>query len=121
MSKLSQQTVSDSAAERRKSLREALVVRLEYRTVDELFSDFTANINEGGIFVESESPHELGTIVSLQFRLPGSVDPIRARGIVVHVSDGTDTGVQGMGIEFEALDSDTRQRVNDLVKALRAR
>ena len=111
----------DSGAERRKASREALVVRLEYQTVDELFSDFTTNINEGGMFVESESPRELGSSVSMQFRLPGSAEPIVARGVVVHVTDGSDTGVPGMGIEFETLDAATRQRINELVRGLRAR
>jgi uncharacterized protein (TIGR02266 family) len=117
----SQQAASNAGAERRKASREALVVRLEYQTVDELFSDFSTNINEGGMFIESEAPRELGSNVSMQFRLPGSEEPITARGIVVHVSDGSDTGVPGMGIEFEKLDAATRQRINELVKGLRAR
>lgn len=121
MAKASQHVVSKGGAERRKSSREALVVRLEYQTVDELFSDFTSNINEGGVFVESENPCELGTSVNLQFRLPGSEEPVTASGIVVHVTDGDEDGMPGMGIEFEALDASARQRVNDLVKALRTR
>ena len=121
MGKTTQHAVTDAGAERRKASREALVVRLEYETVDKLFSDFTRNINEGGIFVESENPQELGSSVRLQFRLPGSEEPMAARGTVVHVSDGGTTGVPGMGIEFEALDAPTRQRINELVKALRAR
>ncbi|MBW2267618.1 MAG: TIGR02266 family protein [Deltaproteobacteria bacterium] len=125
MGKTNQQAASDvgsrAAAERRKSTREALVVRVEYETIDELFSDFAHNINEGGLFVESDTPRELGSSVSLQFRLPGSEEPITARGIVVHVTEGDETGVPGMGIEFEPLDADTRQRVNELVKALRSR
>ena len=121
MGKANEQAATDAGAERRKSSREALVVRLEYRTVDELFSDFTSNINEGGIFVESESPQELGSSVTLQVRLPGSGEPITARGVVVHVTDGDATGVPGMGIEFETFDAATRQRINELVQALRAR
>ncbi len=110
-----------SGAERRKTPREDLTVRVEYATVDELFSDFARNINEGGIFVESDQPQELGTEVELQFRLPGSEEPIAARGLVVHVSDGSEDGQRGMGIEFGELDPETRARVNDLVRALRAR
>ena len=45
----------EASAERRKSERTDLVVRVDYQTVDELFSEFARNINEGGLFVESEA------------------------------------------------------------------
>ena len=106
--------------DRRKSQRTDLVVRVDYQTVDELFSDFARNINEGGIFVETETPHPLGTGVDLQFRLPGGDEPIRVKGIVVHVSDGEDGESPGLGIEFDSLDGPTRQRINQLVRKLRA-
>ncbi|NRA09000.1 MAG: hypothetical protein HRU02_12655, partial [Myxococcales bacterium] len=43
--------------ERRKSTRSDFFVRVEYRTVDQFFSDFARNINEGGLFVGTENPH----------------------------------------------------------------
>ncbi len=106
--------------DRRKSRRADLVVRVDYQTVDELFSDFARNINEGGIFVETTTPHPLGTVVDLQFKLPGSDEPVRVKGSVVHVSDGEDGESPGLGIEFENLDAPTRQRINELVRKLRA-
>lgn len=105
--------------DRRKSQRADLVVRVDYQTVDELFSDFARNINERGIFVETEMPHPLGTGVDLQFRLPGSDEPVRVKGSVVHISDGEDGGAPGLGIEFENLDGPTRQQINELVRKLR--
>ena len=106
--------------DRRKSQRADLVVRVDYQTVDQLFSDFARNINEGGIFVETETHHETGTGVDLQFKLPGSDEPVRVKGVVVHVSDGRGAEPPGLGIEFEHLDNPTRQRINDLVRKLRA-
>ena len=107
------------ARDRRRSERAELLVRLEYRTVDALFSEFARNINEGGIFVETETPAERGSRVDLQFRLPGSDQPISARGIVVRVAEPGSGGPPGMGIEFESLDSDSRERINQLVRRLR--
>ena len=108
-----------SSDERRKAPREALVVKVEYETVDQLFTDFSANINEGGIFIESDAPQPPGTRIELEFRLPGTAMPIAAHGMVVHVSDG-DTGVRGMGVEFEPLDPGMRRRVDALVRSLRS-
>jgi type IV pilus assembly protein PilZ len=88
--------------------------------VDELFSDFARNINEGGIFVETESPHDVGTSVDLQFKLPGSDEPVRVTGTVVHQSAGSPGDPPGMGIEFSELDAPTRDRINGLVRKLRA-
>ena len=105
--------------DRRKSQRTDLVVRVDYQTVDELFSDFARNVNEGGIFVETLTLHPLGTAVDLQFRLPGGDEPVRVKGSVVHVSDGEDGESAGLGIEFENLDGPTRQQINELVRKLR--
>ena len=106
--------------ERRQSERADLVVRVEYKSVDEFFSEFARNINEGGIFIETDTPSEQGSSVDLQFRLPGSGEPVCARGTVVRVSEGDADDPPGMGIEFEELDGATRDRINELVRKLRA-
>ena len=54
-----------SNAERRRSERVELMVRVDYKTVDELFSEFARNINEGGMFVETDTPPEPGAAVAL--------------------------------------------------------
>jgi type IV pilus assembly protein PilZ len=107
--------------ERRKSRRTDLVVRVSYRTVDEIFSEFARNINEGGIFIETEKPHTLGSSVALQFTLPGNEAHIEVIGIVVRCSDGSCDGEpSGIGIEFEDLNATARQQINDLVRQLRS-
>ena len=111
-----------SAAEidRRITPRADLIVRVDYQTVDQLFSEFARNINEGGLFLETDSPPELGTPVELQFKIPGSVEPIQVTGFVVRVSEGDDENPPGMGIEFENLDDQARKYINELVRKLRA-
>ena len=75
----------EAEVERRRSPRAPLVVRIAYSTVDALFSEFTRNINEGGLFIETENPPPTDTRVALQFKLPGSDVPIQARGRVARV------------------------------------
>ncbi len=111
---------ANDAPERRRAERADLVVRVDYQTVDELFSEFARNINEGGLFVESEAPHPLGTRVDLQFQLPGSDQPVQVSGSVVRTSPGSADEPSGMGIVFDELDTQTRQHVNELVRRLRA-
>src|SRR2546428_9804796 len=87
--------------ERRRSERIELMVRVDYKTVDELFSEFARNINEGGMFVETEAPPEPGSAVALQFRIPGSEEPIAVMGRAVRTTTADRDEPPGMGTEFE--------------------
>lgn len=107
------------AMERRRSERTDFLVRVDYSTIDELFSEFTRDINEGGLFIETDKPHAAGTLVSMQFNLPGSDEPIRTTGRVVRINDSEADGPLGMGIEFDELTADDRQHINRLIRALR--
>jgi type IV pilus assembly protein PilZ len=111
---------TEAGLERRRAERADLVVRVDYQTVDEIFSEFARNINEGGLFVETEAPHPLGTRVELQFKLPGSDEPLQVSGSVVRTSPGTQDEPSGMGIVFDELDPRSRQRINELVRRLRS-
>jgi uncharacterized protein (TIGR02266 family) len=106
-------------AERRRSARAELVVRVDYSTVDELFSEFTSDINEGGLFIETEKPRPMGTEVALCFNLPGSHRGVETLGRVVRISSGEGSSPPGMGIEFDELTIAERQRINEIIRSLR--
>jgi len=110
----------ETHVERRRSRRAPLTVRISYSTVDALFSEFTRNVNEGGLFIETESPPPTDTRVALNFQLPGSDEPIRARGRVAWVQGASSEGPAGMGVEFEQLSPDARRHIDALVRRLRA-
>jgi type IV pilus assembly protein PilZ len=108
-----------TVVERRRTARAPVVVRIEYATVDALFSDFTRNINEGGVFIETDCPAELDSVVHLRFRLPGTRETLRVTGRVAWISPGSTDHPQGMGVEFEGLSDRDRDRINELVLRLR--
>ena len=105
--------------ERRRWERTEFVVRVEYATIDDLFSEFTRDINEGGVFIETADPQDLGTAVAMQFHLAGVDEPVRTSGLVVRVSDGTDGSPAGMAIEFENLPSDAHELIDRIIKSLK--
>lgn len=119
MSKVSIEDPEMDDSERRRSGRSDLLVRVEYSTVDEIFSEFTRDINEGGLFIETEKPRPTGTEVSLRFNLPGNVAPMQTVGRVVWVRSATDQEPAGMGIEFDELTDEDRDRINGMVRSLR--
>jgi len=108
------------SSDRRRSARSPLTVRVDYGTVDELFSEFTRDINEGGLFIETDKPHAPGTEVTMQFQLPGSRDALQTVGRVVRVTPAALGHPAGMGIEFDELTPDDRIRIDEIVRALRS-
>jgi len=110
-----------TTVERRKSARAPVTVHIAYGTVDALFQEFTRNINEGGVFIETEKPLGIDEKVQLQFRLPGAQEPIQASGRVAWIRPADVTAAQGMGIEFEDLDASARSQINELILQLRSR
>ncbi len=103
--------------ERRQADRAGVTVRVEVASVDALFSEFTRNINEGGMFIATDSPLGIDESLELHFQLPGTGEPVKATGRVVRIQDEP----AGMGIEFEELDESARRRINELVLELRTR
>jgi uncharacterized protein (TIGR02266 family) len=113
------ETDAQTDEDRRRADRANVTVRIDYATVDEMFSEFTRDINEGGLFIETEKPHQAGTEVAMHFHLPGSQEVLRTIGRVVRVSSG-DVGMPpGMGIEFDELTSDDRTKIDQIIRALR--
>jgi uncharacterized protein (TIGR02266 family) len=108
-------------ADRRRSPRERAEIRVQYESVDELFTEFTRDINEGGVFVATESPLALDEPVELAFQLPGGASPVRVTGRVVRIQSKEDAGASGMAIEFDALDAEARRAIDLFVRGLRSR
>src|SRR5437868_593711 len=94
--------------DRRSSDRIAVEMWVEESTERELYFQRSANLSEGGIFLENTVPHPIGTVVNLQFTLPGDSEPMRAQGEIVNAAEGKQLG---MGIKFIGLDSKQKQRL----------
>jgi type IV pilus assembly protein PilZ len=107
--------------ERRRSRRRPFVIHVNYSTVDEVFSDFSENINEGGMFIVTTKHLEPGAEVRLEFSLPGGEQPVRVKGKVVFVRSPEEAtmGPPGIGVQFGDLDPEAREQINEIVKNLR--
>jgi uncharacterized protein (TIGR02266 family) len=110
----------DQGSDRRRAGRLPLKIPVDYSAVDAFFREFCANINEGGMFVETEAPPETGTLVQLQVRLPGLEEPLPVAGRVAWVSEGKEGAPPGMGVEFVGLDPEARRTINAVVRNLRS-
>ena len=109
-----------AANDRRRHERVPLKIPVDYSSVDAFFTEFSANINEGGMFVALDDAPDLGTLVQLQFALPGRAEPVHVEGRIAWKSDGKDGSPAGVGIEFQNISTDVRETINEVVRQLKS-
>ncbi|MBX3271992.1 MAG: PilZ domain-containing protein [Sandaracinaceae bacterium] len=111
---------AEDGAERRLHERYDTELSVDYSNGDTFLFAYITNISEMGIFIRSEDPAPIGTRLSLRFA-DGSGEPLSIGGEVVWVNplraDGDNLN-PGMGIRFEPLALDVRERVVSLVRAI---
>jgi uncharacterized protein (TIGR02266 family) len=86
---------------------------IEYATEQELAADFVDNLSQGGAFVRTARPGEVGARLTLTMRLPGG-DELTAPAVVVMRNE------KGMGVRFE-LDDASQARLAAAIARISAR
>ncbi|MEE8409831.1 MAG: TIGR02266 family protein [Myxococcota bacterium] len=106
-----------TGTERREHPRLPLKMLVQFRLhdMDEFMRDHAVNLSAGGMFVRTTEPHEIGSMVYLQFRLADGEKIIEGLGEVVHVNP-PGHAVPGMGVEFVNLDQESRRLIDQIVK-----
>lgn len=110
----------DDMAERRRHERFATEIKVDYRSGENFLFSYIRNISEMGIFIRSDDPLPVGTEIELCFR-PDGEDPLDVRGLVVWVNPVKPIGENlnpGMGVRFENLTPELRERLVDLVRTI---
>ena len=104
---------SESGEEHRASKRISLQVELHLASDSHFFSGLSGDISEGGVFVSTYRALAQGSLVDLEFSLPGSDHPLHARGEVRWHRDATPQGPPpGVGISFDDLSDDDRSAIH---------
>jgi type IV pilus assembly protein PilZ len=92
-----------------------------YRTVSGFVTDWAVNISRGGLFINTQKPLPVGTLVRLIISLPGTEFPFDLTGRVTRVNEShlAPNQVPGMAIEFVNVDDEKRLRIEEFVERLR--
>ena len=98
--------------ENRASKRISIEVELHLASDSHFFSGLSGDISEGGVFVSTYRALAQGSLVDLEFSLPSSEHPLRARGEVRWHRDATPHGPPGVGISFDELSEDDRKAIH---------
>lgn len=93
------------AIEQRTMRRLPIRVLVEYQALSDFLEDYTANLSIGGMFIQTDTPLDLGTRFRLRFAVPGRKKPIETVGEVRWSVSRDQAGAMnpGMGVQFDAL------------------
>ncbi len=84
---------------------------------DHYLFEYSSNLSQNGIFIQTADPLMPGTSVNIQFLLPDE-SLIRTRGEVIWASIDDEEDEPGMGIRFIGLDDLDRNKILEAFKKL---
>jgi uncharacterized protein (TIGR02266 family) len=89
---------------------------VRFASVQDFVLEYAANISAGGVFVHTENPPPLKSVVQVEMELPGSGAAVPARGMVVHrvtKEEAAQRGtLPGVGVQFMDADDEFRRRID---------
>lgn len=106
----------DPGSKQRKHARKqvSLLVQYRFNSLEDFLAEYAVNLSPGGIFIATEDPSPVGTMLYLQFSLKDGSKLIEGMGRVVHVHQPTPDQPRGMGIEFVQFDEASMALINKI-------
>jgi type IV pilus assembly protein PilZ len=103
--------------ERRVHERVAMCLEVDYRCDDTFLFAFITDMSAMGIFIQTTSPRQPGTLLNLRFRTQdGARLDVDGRVIWVNQPRGADSINPGMGVQFVDLTPAQRDQILGLVR-----
>ena len=105
--------------DRRNQERLPLRLRVEYESMEDFLTDFSANLSVGGMFIETDRPLSMGTRFRLRFYLPDFDEPVDTEAEVRWVLDSSTEGPLpcGMGIRFTGMNPKDEVQIRTLLSS----
>jgi type IV pilus assembly protein PilZ len=100
---------------RRKHVRvpQSLLVQYRFNTPEDFLSEYSTNLSMGGMFIKTEDPSDVGTLVYFQFVLNDGDKLIEGLGRVTWCNRGVEPG---MGLEFINMDDESLDLIKSIVE-----
>jgi type IV pilus assembly protein PilZ len=109
-----------SGIERRQYERYEASISVDYSSGETFLFSYIQNISEMGIFIRSDDPFPIGTVLQLRF-VPDGQEPLEMSGEVTWINPYRPFGDNlnpGMGVRFRELSSELRERIVSLVRTV---
>ncbi|HEY4717122.1 MAG TPA: TIGR02266 family protein [bacterium] len=83
--------------------------------------DYSTDLSEGGVLIQTTTPMPMDTTLDLKFRLPGAIKLIEVKGKVMwaqqYIPGTPDLNlVPGMGVKFVNLDDRSKKYIEAFIK-----
>jgi type IV pilus assembly protein PilZ len=111
---------TEGGIERRRYERFDTSISVDYSSGDTFLFSYIQNISEMGIFIRSDTPMPVGTVMELRFA-PDGQTPVEIEGEVTWINPYRPFGDNlnpGMGVRFRSLSAELRERIVDLVRTV---
>lgn len=103
--------------ERRAHPRVATNIEIVFREAGSLIKSYMLNVSNGGIFIKTDHPLALDTMVGLCIQLPGEKEKMNMEGRVVWANPKAKAFPAGMGIQFVNLSPEHKDKIKAFVEA----
>jgi type IV pilus assembly protein PilZ len=104
----------------RREKRCPATLKVTYNSFLEFKSEYTKNVSQGGMFIKTDHPHEIGSRIDVQLHSQELGEPMHIVCEVVRretdVSGGKE---QGIGVKFVDIAPESRERLMRLLKTLK--
>ncbi|MEE8409861.1 MAG: response regulator [Myxococcota bacterium] len=108
--------------EKRKAPRIEMVLRVDYHSPQDLLSDYLTDLGEGGLFVCTTIPFDVGQEIEFVLSFPSLLEPLYLKGIVRWRRDHDSkepTALAGVGVEFSFRDDAERRQIAGFLETFR--
>ena len=102
--------------EKRRSPRILISLEITYESGVDFLCSFLSDIGEGGVFISTSIPLEVNTQLRICFHIPGISKSLMVIGTVVWVRELENSSKPGMGIRFDEMEPEDRQRLDQFLE-----
>ena len=100
----------------RKEERFNAALKIAYNSYNEFITEYTKDVSNGGMLINTKRHHEINDIVDLSLTIPGLDTPIKIKGEVVRIRiHNVKDEDAGIGIKFIDIDSESRKALIDFI------
>ena len=98
--------------EHRTTPRVATNIEIVFREAGSFIKSYMLNVNNGGIFVKSDHPLPLDSVLALRIQLPHDKEKINLEGRVVWTNLKAKSFPAGMGIQFINISPEHKKKIS---------
>lgn len=101
----------------RTSPRVATNIEIVFREAGSFIKSYMLNVSNGGVFIRTDHPLPLDSVLALRMQLPDDKEKMDIRGRVVWANSKAKSFPAGMGIQFITIAPEHRDKIAAFVAA----